>query len=281
MREWPLIEGFLRAAVRVSAEEAGAGFCVLFLPPWFSLMTAAESLLLSTARSERSLIKNKADNKAKKATRMTKIREELRSNIISKEYRNTDDVEIYPHDVELHERESYKEAYRQSRASEWDRDQRAYLFGPGSSSGQDSRFNRSQSVRQPEIRASTAPSLYNQRKIDSTQQSIDEKKIGDRMATAIVRSGLRSALRGGASAVRSSPASKRSMSSSAHHDEAAEAAKWEKITYLGAASCSILAIYCLSKGHPHSEEPPAYPYLHIRNKEFPWGPDGLFEVKHH
>jgi hypothetical protein len=22
------------------------------------------------------------------------------------------------------------------------------------------------------------------------------------------------------------------------------------------------------------------PHMHIRNKEFPWGPDGLFEVKH-
>ncbi|KAL0332379.1 UNVERIFIED_CONTAM: Cytochrome c oxidase subunita, mitochondrial [Sesamum calycinum] len=101
------------------------------------------------------------------------------------------------------------------------------------------------------------------------------------MATAIVRSGLRSALRGGASAPRVSQASKRSFSSSSHHDEAAEAGKWEKITYLGIATCSILAIYNLSKGHPHHEEPPAYPYLHIRNKEFPWGPDGLFEVKHH
>ncbi|KAK4416378.1 Cytochrome c oxidase subunita, mitochondrial [Sesamum alatum] len=101
------------------------------------------------------------------------------------------------------------------------------------------------------------------------------------MATAIVRSGLRSALRGRASAPRVSPASRRSFASSSHHDEAAEAAKWEKITYLGIAACSILAIYNLSKGHPHHDEPPAYPYLHIRNKEFPWGPDGLFEVKHH
>lgn len=36
----------------------------------------------------------------------------------------------------------------------------------------------------------------------------------------------------------------------------AEASKWEKITYLGAASCTALAVYCLSKGHPHYEEPP-------------------------
>ncbi|KAF5454296.1 hypothetical protein F2P56_023972 [Juglans regia] len=60
-----------------------------------------------------------------------------------------------------------------------------------------------------------------------------------------------------------------------------EAEKWEKITYVGIATCTVLAIYNLSKGHPHYEEPPPYPYLHIRNKEFPWGPDGLFEKKHH
>ncbi|TXG59993.1 hypothetical protein EZV62_014566 [Acer yangbiense] len=97
------------------------------------------------------------------------------------------------------------------------------------------------------------------------------------MAMAMVRSGLlRTALRGGS---KTSP--KRGFASSAHHDDAYETAKWEKITYLGIASCTALAVYVLSKGHAHHEEPPAYPYLHIRNKEFPWGPDGLFEVKHH
>ncbi|XP_022775069.1 cytochrome c oxidase subunit 6a, mitochondrial-like isoform X2 [Durio zibethinus] len=88
------------------------------------------------------------------------------------------------------------------------------------------------------------------------------------MAMASVRSGLlRTALRGGS---RPSAPPKRD-----------ETAKWEKITYLGIATCTVLAIYNLSKGHPHHEEPPPYPYLHIRSKEFPWGPDGLFEVKHH
>ncbi|KAL5705946.1 Cytochrome c oxidase subunit 6A [Ranunculus cassubicifolius] len=96
------------------------------------------------------------------------------------------------------------------------------------------------------------------------------------MAMAMVRSGLQTALRRSARA----PQSKRGFSSSAGHDDAYETAKWEKITYLGIASCTALGAYCLSKGHPHSEEPPAYSYLHIRNKEFPWGPDGLFEVKH-
>lgn len=35
-----------------------------------------------------------------------------------------------------------------------------------------------------------------------------------------------------------------------------ETAKWEKITYAGIATCTILAFYNLSKGHPHHEEPP-------------------------
>ncbi|KAH0688888.1 hypothetical protein KY289_016246 [Solanum tuberosum] len=63
--------------------------------------------------------------------------------------------------------------------------------------------------------------------------------------------------------------------------EKGEAAKWEKITYVGIVTCAILTIFNLSKGHPHYEEPPPYPYRHIRNKEFPWGPDGLSERKHH
>ncbi|XP_041017459.1 cytochrome c oxidase subunit 6a, mitochondrial-like isoform X2 [Juglans microcarpa x Juglans regia] len=99
------------------------------------------------------------------------------------------------------------------------------------------------------------------------------------MAMAMVRCGLlRTALRGGS---RPSAPVKRNFSSSARHDDAREAEKWEKITYVGIATCTVLTIYNLSKGHPHYEEPPPYPYLHIRNKEFPWGPDGLFEKKHH
>ncbi|KAG2685918.1 hypothetical protein I3760_10G148900 [Carya illinoinensis] len=77
------------------------------------------------------------------------------------------------------------------------------------------------------------------------------------------------------------PHQDRTFPSSAHHDDAREVEKWEKITDVGIVSCSTLAIYNLSKGHPHYDEPPPYPYLHIRNKEFPWGPDGLFERKHY
>ncbi|KAK9670109.1 hypothetical protein RND81_13G178000 [Saponaria officinalis] len=94
-----------------------------------------------------------------------------------------------------------------------------------------------------------------------------------------LRSGLKAAVRGG----RSADLIKRSYSSS-HHDpayEAKESDKWEKITYLGIVSCTALACWILSKGHAHFDEPPAYPHMHIRNKEFPWGPDGLFEIKEH
>ncbi|KAF3439118.1 hypothetical protein FNV43_RR17393 [Rhamnella rubrinervis] len=100
------------------------------------------------------------------------------------------------------------------------------------------------------------------------------------MAMAMVRSALlRTSMRGGGSRLSVPP--KRNFASSSHHDDAYETAKWEKITYAGIATCTVLAFYNLSKGHPHHEPPPPYPYLHIRNKEFPWGPDGLFEAKHH
>lgn len=104
-------------------------------------------------------------------------------------------------------------------------------------------------------------------------QPVPTKPAAPPMASAAARSGLRSL------AVRAAPLRRR-MSSSVH-DDAYETAKWEKITYAGIVTCTLLAAYNLSKGHPHFDEPPAYPYLHIRNKEFPWGPDGLFETKDH
>ncbi|MQM10447.1 hypothetical protein Taro_043343 [Colocasia esculenta] len=101
------------------------------------------------------------------------------------------------------------------------------------------------------------------------------------MASMAARSGgLLRSLRGKAKAGTLLSSGKRSFSAAAH-DDAHETAKWEKITYAGIATCTVLAFYNLSKGHPHHEEPPAYTYLHIRNKEFPWGPDGLFEEKKH
>ncbi|KAI5417848.1 Cytochrome c oxidase subunit 6A, variant 2 [Lathyrus oleraceus] len=75
------------------------------------------------------------------------------------------------------------------------------------------------------------------------------------MATTLARSGfLRNVLRRGGSG--SSPAPKRSFSSSSHYDDAHETAKWEKITYLGIVSCTALATYILSKGHHHYDAPP-------------------------
>ncbi|XP_074381306.1 cytochrome c oxidase subunit 6a, mitochondrial isoform X2 [Apium graveolens] len=74
------------------------------------------------------------------------------------------------------------------------------------------------------------------------------------MASAMVRSGVFAALR---RAPKNSPAaSKRTFSSSAGHDDAYETAKWEKITYAGIVGCTILGAINLSKGHPHSEDPP-------------------------
>ncbi|KAF7098176.1 hypothetical protein CFC21_099937 [Triticum aestivum] len=48
---------------------------------------------------------------------------------------------------------------------------------------------------------------------------------------------------------------------------------------MGAITCTLLTAWNLSKGHPHFDEPPAYPYLHIRNKEFPWRAMGLTSAK--
>ncbi|KAF3782779.1 Cytochrome c oxidase subunit 6a [Nymphaea thermarum] len=125
------------------------------------------------------------------------------------------------------------------------------------------------------------------------------------MAQPAVRSGLKSLLHLRGTILHRSSARNphRKFSSAAHHDDLHETTKWEKITYGGIATCAVLAFYNLSKGHHHQESPPVsfycsttswprlvsyfvlllripYPYLHIRNKEFPWGPDGLFEEKH-
>ncbi|OAE23457.1 hypothetical protein AXG93_285s1140 [Marchantia polymorpha subsp. ruderalis] len=92
---------------------------------------------------------------------------------------------------------------------------------------------------------------------------------------------------------------KRTFSSSAQHEDAVatlgmgrldqislgeeETVKWRNITILGYIGCTLLGAYTLIGGEHHNEERPEYSYLRIRNKEFPWGPDGLFEYKdeHH
>lgn len=44
--------------------------------------------------------------------------------------------------------------------------------------------------------------------------------------------------------------------------------------------CAVKAFVDLNHEEHHAAERPEYPYLRIRSKEFPWGDDGLFEVKH-
>ncbi|CAM6129059.1 unnamed protein product [Calypogeia fissa] len=74
-----------------------------------------------------------------------------------------------------------------------------------------------------------------------------------------------------------SNAIKRRFAHSSHYgsgnEEPEEAAKWRKLTFLGALGCLCLGIQTMSGDHAHHdhEERPAYSYLHIRNKEFPWG----------
>jgi hypothetical protein len=72
-----------------------------------------------------------------------------------------------------------------------------------------------------------------------------------------------------------------------------ETKKWEKITYLGIASCTLLAAYILSKGHHHYDEPPvsfpslygiwSFNFFHVKN--FLWTfcflfffPMNIFEI---
>jgi len=61
-------------------------------------------------------------------------------------------------------------------------------------------------------------------------------------------------------------------------DDAEETFKWRNITIAATIGCVGMIFNTFSgEEHHHPEERPAYSYLHIRNKEFPWGPNGLFE----
>eukprot|EP00249_Psilotum_nudum_P000326 c11453_g1_i1 orf=105-449(+) len=84
------------------------------------------------------------------------------------------------------------------------------------------------------------------------------------------------------------PSSSRLFSAASIDDENAleinleETKKWRNITIAGYTACGLLTIYnFVGNSHHEHHERPAYPYLHIRNKEFPWGPDGLFEYHKH
>ncbi|XP_068655269.1 cytochrome c oxidase subunit 6a, mitochondrial-like isoform X1 [Aristolochia californica] len=71
------------------------------------------------------------------------------------------------------------------------------------------------------------------------------------MAMAMSKSCLQLALRRSGRCV---APPKRNFSASAHDEY--ETAKWEKITILGIVTSVSLAIYNLSKGHPHFPDPP-------------------------
>uniref|UniRef100_A0A0D9V369 Uncharacterized protein n=1 Tax=Leersia perrieri TaxID=77586 RepID=A0A0D9V369_9ORYZ len=69
---------------------------------------------------------------------------------------------------------------------------------------------------------------------------------------SVARYGLRSLA--ARAKVTAAPAARRHMSSA--HDDTHEMPKWENITYTGIVTCTLLAAYNLSKGHPHFDEPP-------------------------
>ena len=54
----------------------------------------------------------------------------------------------------------------------------------------------------------------------------------------------------------------------------------QAVTFLAIPVCGIKAFVDLSHEHEHGDDPPAYPYLRIRSKEFPCGDSGLFETEH-
>ncbi|GBG90548.1 hypothetical protein CBR_g50891 [Chara braunii] len=73
-----------------------------------------------------------------------------------------------------------------------------------------------------------------------------------------------------------------SAAAAGHSDEdlARDVATWRRVTAFAAVFCAGFAVYTLygaSAHHSHKDKP-AYEYLHVRNKEFPWGPCGLFEL---
>ncbi|XP_010913207.1 cytochrome c oxidase subunit 6a, mitochondrial-like [Elaeis guineensis] len=83
------------------------------------------------------------------------------------------------------------------------------------------------------------------------------------------RSGLRATAvfrRGAKSGSHPVIPNKQSFSASAHHGDAYEIVKWEKITYAGIVTCTILSIYNLSKGWRDwgSERQPPPPFVEVR-----------------
>ena len=52
---------------------------------------------------------------------------------------------------------------------------------------------------------------------------------------------------------------------------AANTNMWRNVTFVGLPCIVGLTAYIFSQAHHHGSEQPAYSYLQIRNKDFPWG----------
>lgn len=59
---------------------------------------------------------------------------------------------------------------------------------------------------------------------------------------------------------------------------AANTNMWRNVTFVGLPCVLGLTAWIFSKDHAHGHDQPGYSYLHIRNKDFPWGKDNLFDV---
>jgi len=59
---------------------------------------------------------------------------------------------------------------------------------------------------------------------------------------------------------------------------AANTNMWRNVTFVGLPCIVGLTAYIFSQAHHHGSEQPAYSYLQIRNKDFPWGKANLFDV---
>merc|ERR1712216_926707 len=97
------------------------------------------------------------------------------------------------------------------------------------------------------------------------------------MASTVVR-GLAGLRRGATSLKTGRTTSVRNMSGGSYEEEMANTAMWRNVTFVGLPCIVGLTAYIFSQSHHHGHEQPAYSYLQIRNKEFPWGKDNLFDL---
>ncbi|QDZ19324.1 putative subunit VIa of cytochrome c oxidase [Chloropicon primus] len=72
----------------------------------------------------------------------------------------------------------------------------------------------------------------------------------------------------------------RNMSGGSYEEELANTNMWRNVTFVGLPIVGGLTVYIFSQAHHHGHEQPAYSYLQIRNKDFPWGTgkENLFDM---